>query len=98
MAGGLGDHGWPLACNVRSGGTGRSAGAEWAWGGHLALNRAPRWGWGEAGAASRRVGGTRLAVGGGWRAESMEHLFIPTPPTPGTPSKPRASSVGAACL
>ena len=27
------------------GGTGRSAGAEWAWGGHLAINRAPRWGW-----------------------------------------------------
>ena len=72
VAGGLGDHGWPLACDGRSGGTGRSAGAKWAWREQLAINRSPRWGWGGAGAANRRVGGTRQAVGGGWRAESME--------------------------
>ena len=36
----------------------------------MAINRSPRWGWGEAGAANLRLGVTRKAVGGGRRAES----------------------------
>jgi len=63
----LGDHGWPLACNVRPGGTGRSAEAEWAWGGHT-INRAPRWGWDrDEGAASPEPDALPYARGVRWQ-------------------------------
>ena len=86
MARGLGDHGWPLACDVRSGGTGRSAGAKWAWGGHMAINRSPRWGWGEAGAANRCLA-RRWMVDGGRRAGGGH------PQTPVDNAKSRAKTL-----
>ena len=41
-----------MRCSL--GGTCRSAGAEWASGGHRAINRSPRWGWGQPRASAGR--------------------------------------------